>query len=972
MGLEALVTSFPPPFPPKVYNTVTIMIDPVAAGPRPPLQLVLTPNYSPTSGHRAFARYYVRELKEPADRLSPDFRLIRLMLRNTDMCDDDIAVLVKLLEDSSKDHGADCAASIVEIMDFSRNPRVTVYGATYLLEALARLIEGSPEGHALQNLQAIKFVEPLSENPQGDDECSFKTSRALATAAVRLARLSNTLSVLCLPPMDEEEEELWVTSREEQRSKRAREEAMGRIFLDHDVAVEEETHPLSTRRTWFRGNDVELNVRLNTVPRALKDACLSIASNEESLMTVDLSGPLSDEDARLGKRFGPHAAELLAKALSEAKTIRTLDLSNNNRGEEATRCLVTALTTNRSLVDLRLRNNDLSTAAGLLIVAAIEHNCTLIELDLANNCCSDHVVDAFKKLIHANTSSIGYINWDGNPITKSSVSALYSDLMLNTQPKPIQHTIQRLQKGDLSLTHIMWNFAEPPVSDSSVKVLMQAIRGSTTVTHLDVSNSHITDEGAAYLADIVASCPKLRKLIVQFNYLSDEGAFILLHALPKGPSMEVLDLKFQQPDPISTKLLNSIEQVCRLSNQPVELQRKGLSIISNDPNCVAIDLSESKGLVRAADDSTVAALATLMEMNSCVESVNFSKRKGRITPRSLPFIASIAIKLKTLDLSSLDLGDDDVIEHIGRNVLACDTCKLESLILENNQLTSACSYELARIVRNQNCKIKSIRLGGNLAIAPQDIQLVDFYCSLNCFQPEFKAALLRVEANDRKLNEISFTEVRNQCYNSTSYGYEKRYDDLAVKLLCIALSQNSSVVRVIFTGNKCTDEGAKYWAQLLRVNITVTHLDVGYNEIGNDGLAEILESLKTNKSVKVFVYDGNPSKDPKLHKALNACIRSNVLAKEEGPYVSIHSLSKGHALSANALQGMEMDKIVDNAIFEDAMTDFNQQHRRKPAQQRPHTGSRLNQQKDASSILADIEQGEYTEHADRRNSTSEM
>ena len=50
--------------------------------------------------------------------------------------------------------------------------------------------------------------------------------------------------------------------------------------------------------------------------------------------------------------------------------------------------------------------------------------------------------------------------------------------------------------------------------------------------------------------------------------------------------------------------------------------------------------------------------------------------------------------------------------------------------------------------------------------------------------------------------------------------------------------------------------GAKYISQLLNVTHTLQELNIGYNNIGDDGIAVISEALQHNKSFsKLSVWD---------------------------------------------------------------------------------------------------------------------
>ncbi|XP_015771028.1 PREDICTED: protein NLRC5-like isoform X2 [Acropora digitifera] len=75
--------------------------------------------------------------------------------------------------------------------------------------------------------------------------------------------------------------------------------------------------------------------------------------------------------------------------------------------------------------------------------------------------------------------------------------------------------------------------------------------------------------------------------------------------------------------------------------------------------------------------------------------------------------------------------------------------------------------------------------------------------------------------------------------------------------LFLALRVNTSLTSLDLSENFIGDKGANSLSEALRVNISLTYLDLGGNSIGNEGAHSLSEALRVNTSLTSLRLDGN-------------------------------------------------------------------------------------------------------------------
>ena len=71
--------------------------------------------------------------------------------------------------------------------------------------------------------------------------------------------------------------------------------------------------------------------------------------------------------------------------------------------------------------------------------------------------------------------------------------------------------------------------------------------------------------------------------------------------------------------------------------------------------------------------------------------------------------------------------------------------------------------------------------------------------------------------------------------------------DEGAKYIAEALTKNSTLTHLYLSYNQIGDKGAKYIAGALAKNSTLTHLDLGSNQIGDEGAKHIEKILSKNR-----------------------------------------------------------------------------------------------------------------------------
>lgn len=272
-----------------------------------------------------------------------------------------------------------------------------------------------------------------------------------------------------------------------------------------------------------------------------------------------------------------------------------------------------------------------------------------------------------------------------------------------------------------------------------------------------------------------------------------------------------------------------LEQVYRiLPTQPLDLQAKAHSIIDNDSYVTSLNLSQSTNGPHECTDITIGVLYTVLQGNRAVTDINFSGALKNISLASMKALLRVSLRLKYLDLTGMRCSDSTTALKFVMGLLSSKT--LRTLILDDCDLTQETMAHVLSTLRTTNTTLCSISVKNNPtgAVDKNAIAFAVFYaeCNKHCDTiPSFKDTITRIENQDLTMTHVSFAGNEN-------------FVDTSVRLVCIALTRNSSVKTVDFSGTAITDKAARFLSTLLKTSKSITSVSLqkiaGLTNFGRD------------------------------------------------------------------------------------------------------------------------------------------
>jgi len=203
----------------------------------------------------------------------------------------------------------------------------------------------------------------------------------------------------------------------------------------------------------------------------------------------------------------------------------TLDLSNSNINEEDVTLLANILETNTSLTHLNLSGNLIGERGAVALFTALKSNNSLSKLIMAHNCIGDEAAEVLSDTLKTNTS-LSHLDLKTTDIGSSGAAALFSALETN-------HFLSTL----ILCNNPIWQDGE-----AFKENLGTALRQSTSLTSLDLSETSIGDEEVTALSTALAKNSSLKSLNLSKINISQTGIEALCSALESTTTPRSLNL----------------------------------------------------------------------------------------------------------------------------------------------------------------------------------------------------------------------------------------------------------------------------------------------------------------------------------------------------------------------------------------------------------------------------------------------
>ena len=222
-------------------------------------------------------------------------------------------------------------------------------------------------------------------------------------------------------------------------------------------------------------------------------------------------------------------------------------------------------------------------------------------------------------------------------------------------------------------------------------------------------------------------------------------------------------------------------------------------------------------------------------------------------------IAHIATALQTNTMKTLDISDCSISDE-GAESLASALAVNRSLLELNISFNKIGDNGIAHIatVLQKNTTLRTLAISS---------------CSISDEGTESLARALAVNKSLQELN-IGFNEI----------------GDNGIAHIAIVLKTNTTMRMLDISGCSISDEGAE---SLVAANKSLQELNIGFNEIGNNGIAHIATALKTNTTMRTLDISSCSISDEGAESlaralAVNRSLQELNISSDDDEFMSYH------------------------------------------------------------------------------------
>ena len=251
------------------------------------------------------------------------------------------------------------------------------------------------------------------------------------------------------------------------------------INLRETEITGEHVFPVVESHTTLQKLDVSWNPRVGTDGASPLSEMLK---NNSALTQLSL----------VGCSLSASMAQPIARMLEQTKCMRSIDLSHNHLGSEAS-CLGPALSKNIGLSFLGLSDNSVPDAAGASVVQGLKEHATLQAIDLSTNLIGVSSLSALIEVLSSGTSCLRELRVRHNALSACIESIT---LLMNTPLQLLELSGCKLGSADTALLCAM----------------ASSVGASTTLTHLDLSDCALDDRVSDTLATALSVNTSLKYL----------------------------------------------------------------------------------------------------------------------------------------------------------------------------------------------------------------------------------------------------------------------------------------------------------------------------------------------------------------------------------------------------------------------------------------------------------------------------
>ena len=535
-----------------------------------------------------------------------------------------------------------------------------------------------------------------------------------------------------------------------------------------------------------------------------------------------------------GERMDPLWAEALSGALKVNSRLTNLDLRSNRIGASGAQALSDALETNTTLTKLDLTDNDIGVSGARFLSKAIKINASLTTLNLSRN------------KLNGETNL-------GSPRRPYEITKIPIFFRQGTCTHP--EALKRLDEFSTGMDETM--------DDYGLFSLSESLKTNTTLTNLNLEgNNEIDVVTPFYLTEFLKTNATLTTLNLRGNYLGYFGSKCLSLALRTNGTLTSLDLGSTginaQALSEGLKVNAALTSLDLTSNRIDDRDAKALSdVLQVNATLTKLHL----GFNRIGAEGTQ-YICDALARNSILTSLDFSwneiggagalflsealQSNKALNDLNLNFIRADergaiclfdALKHNTT-LSTLDLTGLGAVFVTSKKSIQVPFCQLSDALKVNNTLSC---------LRLGKCDIRSsdVQLLFTSLIDNKTLKELD----LNKPSGQYFKVPPEFLASNTALTHLNLSSGLCEDFS----GLTSFFEALTVNSTLTSLKlRDVKIVDSNGSISKIGDSECELIAETLKVNTTLTDLDLSYNSIGEIGIKCIMEALKVNTSLKLL------------------------------------------------------------------------------------------------------------------------
>ena len=566
----------------------------------------------------------------------------------------------------------------------------------------------------------------------------------------------------------------------------------------------------------------------------------------------------------------------IANALKNNIVLQRLVLNNNNMSENVADAIADALINMSSLKVFAVMNNRLKTKGIVTIAKSLSCLSELTLLNIHNNQITKQAEDAISLVIQNNSKledlSLGENDFTGTGKLVVSLKDAYALKVINLVDCRMSEKVAKELETALMNKHLLKTLVLDGnyLKSSGVITISKSLRCISTITLLNLYDNQLTEEAGEAVASIILSNTKLESLYLGRNKLKT-GALQVISALKNISTLKVLDFNDNYiTECVADELAIALD--CNSSLSDLRLRGNGL---------------KTRGFI---------GIAKALSKLSTLKSLNF--RNNQITKEAVDDMVSVLSS--NTNMTHLYLGSNDLQEGIVKIMAALNNSTINTLDLDNNNISSSISCQLLADILHNCSDIKTVWCRrNNLCLHDDESFLNQIFSTTitsldlsdNYMSDAVADQLTTVIANNKSLQNL---HLRNNNFKSRG----------AVKIMQ-SLSTLKTFKSLNLGGNLITEDASDSIASVISNNPDLTELYLGSNYLAN-GLVKIAKALEKASKIKIVHFDSNSINELVAEKLALVFFKNNI----EELNLSYNNLNSSSTYVFKALSKLSSLKIL--------------------------------------------------------------